>query len=235
MKQNQSKQQTFSPAISVASPIAEAVADSFSAATTQPSPVSVVAIPASQQSLEIQGFDLDAIRLPQNFGEALAVRRQLTRVPVRKPLKTEFFRVRQGDAWRIQTMVLELKEDGETYLLAPAVWDLVPELLRPAVLLTAVDRRGNVFLLPVPLPGPDGRRNPWHQSLAEVAAKAETHWVRSVANMAIGGYDMLIAEATLSEPDWPETKFGELIQIAFREKLITTPDHPIIQQMRGMH
>ena len=34
----------------------------------------------------IPGFDLDALRLPQNFGEALGVKRLITRVPVRKPL-----------------------------------------------------------------------------------------------------------------------------------------------------
>ena len=181
----------------------------------------------------IPGFDLDALRLPQNFGESLGVKRLITRVPVRKPLKTEFFRVRAGEAWRFQTMILELKEEGETFLLAPAVWDAVPELLRPAMLHTAIDRRNNVFLIPVPLPGPDGRRNPWHQSLAEVVAMAENKWVRSVANKAVGGYDMLVADANLAEPEWPDTSFQELVQIAFRERLIQSPDHPVVTQLLG--
>jgi hypothetical protein len=181
----------------------------------------------------IPGFDLDALRLPQNFGEALGVKRLITRVPVRKPLKTEFFRVRAGEAWRFQTMILELKEEGETFLLAPAVWDAVPELLRPAMLHTAIDRRNNVFLIPVPLPGPDGRRNPWHQSLAEVVAMAETKWVRSVANKHVGGYDMLVAETTLAEPEWPDVTFQELVQIAFRERLIQSADHPVVTQLLG--
>ena len=120
----------------------------------------------------IHGFDLDALRLPQNFTDTCGVQRVLTRVPVRKPPKTEFFRVRPGEAWRFQAMTLELKEEGETYLVTAAVYDVVPEVLRPAVLHTAVDRRNNVFLIPVPLPGPDGRRNPWHQSaLPDQAAR----------------------------------------------------------------
>ncbi|WP_153146434.1 hypothetical protein [Dechloromonas sp. H13] len=181
----------------------------------------------------IPGFDLNALRLPQNFGEALAVKRLITRVPVRKPLKTEFFRVRPGEAWRFQTMILELKEERETFLLAPAVWEAVPELLRTAMLYTAIDRRNNVFLIPVPLPGSDGRRNPWHQSLAEVVAMAESNWVRSVANMQVGGYDMFVAEAELAEPEWPDITFPELVQIAFRERLIDSPEHPVITQLRG--
>ena len=181
----------------------------------------------------IAGFNLDALRLPQNFGEPLGVKRVLTRVPVRKPLKTEFFRVRTGDAWRFQTMILEIKEEGEIFVLDPGVWDVVPELIRPAMLHSAIDRHNNIFLIPVPLPGTDGRRNQWHQSLAEVVATAETKWVRSVANMAVGGYDMLVAEAMLAEPEWPETSFPELVQIAFRERLIQSPDHPVLKRLLG--
>jgi hypothetical protein len=146
----------------------------------------------------IPGFNLDDMRLPQNYSETLGVKRVITRVPVRRPIKTEFFRTRPGDEWRYQTMILELKEEGETYLLVPALWDVVPELVRPAVLHAAIDRKNNVFLIPVPLPGPDGRRNSWHESLAMVVATAETGWLRCVANKPVNGYDIHVATGTAS-------------------------------------
>ena len=118
-------------------------------------------------------------------------------------------------------------------MLVPAVWDVVPELLRPAVLYTAIDRRNNVFLIPVPLPGPDGRRNPWHQSLADVVVMAEIKWVRCVANMAAGSYDTLVATAALTEPEWPDIPFDKLVQIAFRDRVIDSADHPVIMQLLG--
>ncbi|PIQ13861.1 MAG: hypothetical protein CO125_04110 [Hydrogenophilales bacterium CG_4_9_14_3_um_filter_59_35] len=189
---------------------------------------------ATKSTSSTSSFDLNALRLPQNFGEALGVKRMITRVPVRKSTKSEFFRVRPGDEWRFQTMILEIKEERETYILTPDMWNAVPGLSRPAMLHTAIDRQNNVFLIPIPLPGEDGRRNPWHQSLAEVVAMAETKWVRSVANMAVGGYDMLVAEGKLAEPEWPSTTLAELVQIAFRDKLITSPDHPIIRQLLGV-
>jgi hypothetical protein len=181
----------------------------------------------------IPGFDLNALRLPQNFGEALGVKRLITRVPVRKPLKTEFFRVRTGEAWRFQTMILELKEEGETFILSPAVWDAVPELLKPAMLHSAIDRRNNVFLIPVPLPGHDGRRNPWHQSLHSAVTTAEESWVRSVANLKQGGYDLYVADGKIAEPEWPDIAFPELVQIAFRDRVIDSAEHPVIMQLLG--
>jgi hypothetical protein len=64
-------------------------------------------------------------------------------------------------------------------------------------------------------------------------ATAETQWVRSVANKAVGGYDMLVAEAALSEPEWPDTSLDELIEIAFRGRIIQSPDHPVVAQLLG--
>lgn len=182
----------------------------------------------------IPGFDLNALRLPQNFGETLGVKRMITRVSVRKPNKTDFFRVRSGDEWRFQTMILEIKDEGETYILTPEVWNAVPELLRPAMSHTAIDRRNNVFLIPIPLPGEDGRRNSWHQSMAEIVELAESSWVRTAANKGVGGYDVFVAEAKLAEPEWPSSTLAELVQIAFRDKLITSPDHPVIRQLLGI-
>jgi hypothetical protein len=188
---------------------------------------------SDQQNSLIPGFDLDALRLPQNFGESLGVKRLITRVPVRKPLKTQFFRVRTGEAWRFQTMILELKEERETYILAPAVWDVVPELLKPAMLHTALDRQNNVFLIPVPLPAEDGRRNAWHDSLLTVVTTAQTSWVRIAANMAVGAYDCFVAKGNIADPEWPDVAFNELVQIAFRGRVIDSADHPVVKQLRG--
>ena len=65
----------------------------------------------------IPGFDLDTMRLPQNYGEALGVKRHIINVPVRKPIKTEFFRTQPSEEWRFQTMILELKQERETLLI----------------------------------------------------------------------------------------------------------------------
>ena len=178
-------------------------------------------------------FNLDAIRLKPSYGESISVRRHITRLPVRKPLKTEFFRTRRDEDWQLNTVLLEVREDNEVFLFTRDAYDLLPELQKPATLYTAVDRNGNPFLIPVPLPGPDGRRNAWHQSLELVVVKAQEKWVRCVANMSAGGYDMLVAEAALTEPEWPDMTFEGMLAMAFRGKVIDGPDHPVVRKLKG--
>jgi hypothetical protein len=38
----------------------------------------------------------------------------------------------------------------------------------------------------------------------------------------------------IKEPVWPEASFQDLIKIAFRDRLITTIDHPVIKRLRGL-
>lgn len=178
-------------------------------------------------------FDLNALRLQRNVGDGFVVKRQITRVPVRKPAKGDFFRAHPGADWRIPTMILEQKEDGVTYLLAPEACDLLPELQRAVTLVAAIDRRGNPFLIPVPLPGEDGRSNPWHESLAAVVALSQNKWVRCIANMKAGGYDAYVATGNLADPEWPEMTFEELMEIAFRSRVIESAEHPLIRQLLG--
>jgi len=97
----------------------------------------------------------------------------------------------------------------------------------------AIDRQNNVSLIPVPLPGEDGARNPWHESLAQAVEHAKMKWVRITANMYAGGYDIYEAKGELPEPEWPAYDIDSLIQVAFRGKIITSLDHPIVQSLLG--
>ena len=67
--------------------------------------------------------DIAALRLSQDYASTIGVRKALLTVPIRKPAKEWFIRTHQ--TMRIETCVLELKEDRETYLVAPTLW---PEL-----------------------------------------------------------------------------------------------------------
>lgn len=130
-------------------------------------------------------------------------------------------------------LLLEDKENRDHYMLDPSVAPVIASLIRPTTLRAAIDRNNNVSLIPVPLPGEDGKRNQWHESLAQALQIAESHWIRITANMSAGVYDVHQAESNLGEPEWPEGNMTELLEVAFRGKVITTADHPIVQSLLG--
>ena len=178
-------------------------------------------------------FDLEKLRLSQNFAETVGVKKKIITVPVRKPHRQSFVRVHPDESWRLETAVIEVKEDRETYLVDPAFWSELPGEIIPKVLFTAVNRQDVVFLWPIRLPGEDGRHNEWHRSALEAAQLATKQWVRVVANMPLGAYDVFEATGNFPEPEWPDISFRELLQIAFRDKFIQSLDHPVIRRLRG--
>lgn len=177
--------------------------------------------------------NIESLRIPANFGGKFAVNKLLVNIPVRKPNKSVFFRVRDGEKWEFLAYILENKEAGETYLLTPEVAEIVPESARPVRLHVAIDRRANPFLIPLVLPGEDGRRNPWHESLAQGINRSKHKWVRIVANMGVGAYDLYEAQGELGKPEWPEHTMNQLVEIAFRGKIISDIDHPVIRELLG--
>ena len=104
----------------------------------------------------------------------------------------------------------------------------------PTALFTSITRQGVIFLWPVRLPGPDGRDNPWSRSALDAAERARERWIRVASNMSLGAYEVFQATADIPDPQWPEEGgLQGLLAIAFRDRFITTPDHPIIQRLRG--
>jgi hypothetical protein len=177
--------------------------------------------------------DLKSLRLPANYGATLGVKKLLTNVLVGKPKKPQFFRTHASDDMTFPAMILENKESRESYVVVPEVAQEVSELVRPVMLHAAIDRQNNVSLIPVPLPGEDGTRNPWHESLAQAVEHAKLKWIRITANMHAGGYDVYEAEGELPEPEWPTHDIEALVQVAFRGKIITSLDHPFVQSLLG--
>jgi len=56
-------------------------------------------------------FDANRLRLSQDFAASVGVKKALLTVPVRKPAKEWFVQVHPDESYRIQTAVVELKED----------------------------------------------------------------------------------------------------------------------------
>ena len=178
-------------------------------------------------------FDLSSLRLNASFLETAGVKKLITTVPSHKPNPQDFVRVRAEPEFRENLAIIELKEDREIYIVHPQI---LPELLNEvsyATLFTTVNRQGVVSLWPVKLTTPDSKRNDWARSAREAAEMAMTRWIRVKANMSLGAYEIHAAEGEMADPAWPDLTFQELLRIAFRDRMITALDHPVVKRLRG--
>src|SRR5262245_16706130 len=88
-------------------------------------------------------FDPARLRLSQDFAATVGVKKALLTVPVRKPDKAWFVHVHASDDYRIETAVIELKEDREVYLVAPELWSALSTeaTFGPRAFFTAITRQ----------------------------------------------------------------------------------------------
>lgn len=204
-------------------------------APTPPEPPTAPTTPPPARPESPDPFDPVSLRLGTDYSEGLGVRRVFSTIPNRKPNKSEWFRVRSGEEWRLQTAVLELEKGVErsTYLVAPSLWPDLSGEITPALLLMCVNRAGDLFLWRVKLPGADGRSNSWTDSALQIAKAAEDNWARMVSDTTNGTYGHYEPSADLPDPRWPTISFREVIRIAFRDRMIESLDHPVIRELRG--
>jgi hypothetical protein len=202
-------------------------------ATEESAPTAEAAVSAA-----LDPFNPTSLRLSEDYATSLGVKKALLTVPVRKPDKSWWVRVHPDEAYRLKTVVIELSGVGvsrETYLVAQPLWSkLTTEAtFKPKLLVTAINRQGDIFIWELNLPRPDGRIDEWSRTALEAVSMAVTGWVRVAANQSLGAYEVLQATGQLSEPTWPEVSFQELLATAFKDRLIDSPQHPILRRLRG--
>lgn len=180
-------------------------------------------------------FDPARLRLSQDYAATLGVKKLILTVPVRKPSKEWWIQTHPDPAYRIETTVLELKEDRETYLVAPELRHALAgeSTFGLRALVTAISSHGVLFLWAIRLPGIDGKLDSWNESALEVARRAAGRWMRISANMALGAYDVRESVADLAEPEWPDVSFRDLLATAFKGRRIDSLDHPVLRRLRG--
>ncbi|MER3448117.1 MAG: hypothetical protein C4291_15420 [Candidatus Dadabacteria bacterium] len=195
-------------------------------------PVKTENSPSPQEDLD--PFDPDKLRLAPSMITA-PVKKHVITVPVRKPSKEWFIRCHANQEYRLETCVVELKEDREIYLVDSKVRDLLASesTFGHRLLITTINRQGTVFLWPIRLAGPDGRHDTWSKSALEAANIATKRWIRIQANISLGAYEVYEAIGDLEAPEWPELAFKELLRIAFKNRYIDSLDHPVLKRLRG--
>src|SRR5262245_16105916 len=153
--------------------------------TTKPA-LTAVETAATTETAAPDPLDLKSLALPQNFVESAGVKKLTTTVPVRKPNPQDFIRTHPSPEFRRNLLMVNLKDEREFYVVVPALANALAGETVVRMVVTAITRQGVTFLWPLPLPGPDGKDNPWWRSGREAASLAQDHWIRVKANMSLG-------------------------------------------------
>jgi hypothetical protein len=178
-------------------------------------------------------FDLENLRISPDYLKTGGAKKLLRHIPVGKPNKQDFIRVHSEYRFSPAALIIS-EEDNEAYLVTPQFFrQLEPSFQSLFTLYLMVNRAKVLAFWPIKLPGPDGRINSWHLTAHGVAQTAMESWVRVTSNRSLRGYEAFEAETRLPEPEWPQLPLNELLKIAFKERIVTSEDHPVIKRLRG--
>ena len=176
---------------------------------------------------------LAGLRIDQSYTDgAVGVRKPLMTVPVKKPAKSDFFRVHPEH--HLDCYVVELKAEREHYFVRPSVAPVVSEFVEAVRLRYCVTRQGTAFLWPVKLPKDDRRADAWRQSALDAAALAEKKWIRIVPDMNLGAYQPFEAVAELGDPKWPAEAWAAVVKVALRDRVIDSEEHAVVRDLLGL-
>lgn len=183
----------------------------------------------TQITFDASQFRLDTLVEPNLVTETL-----LTSIPVHKPSKQQFVRVNPDPAYYYDTALLETEHDREHYLVAGNMLPHLDGEYRRVRICVAMSRGTDVpFLWPLKLPLADGRSNLWNESALVAAETAKVSWVRVVSDQQQGMYHTRRAKGVFDEPIWPDMPMEELLDKAFRGKMIASEDHPVVKKLLG--
>lgn len=180
-------------------------------------------------------FDPASLRLSHDFPAALGVKEVVASVLAEKPKGEWWFRVHPSESYSLETAVIELKEDREVYLVARSLWPVLADepTFGPRALFTSMNRQGRLFLWPCRLPGPDGKSPDWITLPLEAARQAKTVWTRVFWDAGQARHRIKTSTAEWAEPTWPDLSFSQLLKLAFGDRYIQDPDHPVLRKLRG--
>jgi hypothetical protein len=181
-------------------------------------------------------IDPKELRLAHDYVADLGAENAVLSIPVRRPDKAWFVRVHPDKALHLQTRVIELKEERETYMVKRSLWNSLIDKeanFVPRAFFPAINRQGLFFLWPIRLPDGKGNTDEWSKTAINAAQKAMKKWIRITAKIAIGKYETVLATAEFDEPKWPKLTLDEIVNLAFGDRYITSGDHPVLCQLRG--
>ncbi|APG24258.1 hypothetical protein [Syntrophotalea acetylenica] len=175
------------------------------------------------------GFDIASLRIGQQLAAKLAPAEK--EITVGYPGKLDFFRTPEGTDYRGTFLFMDDPRTRDGYLIHPGLEEELAGDAAMAEVGLAANQHGDQFVWVVKHPAYDGE--PYGESKLDALDRARTQWVRLRKRQDRQGYDVLTAQGTFPEPEWPDKPFDDILAAVFAGRIVTSLDHPIIKRLRG--
>jgi hypothetical protein len=193
------------------------------------------AVRAKNMAASTGGPDiLKRFALPTNYAEALSgVKKKISIVSVGKPKRNSWWIANPEHMLVTGILYDETATGKDAYLVDPGlVMELGDDVVRTS-LHGVITRQGVYMIVPVRMPGTDGRVDSWNESMREAVTASYGQPVRTASNRDAGHYELFTAPASFEMPPWPSESWQQLLVIAFRDRIIDTFEHPVLRRLRG--
>jgi hypothetical protein len=200
-------------------------------AIPQPNGDSVI---GSSQPFDDDEFDIRRYRVDQDCSLHVEAKKKAVVVPVMRPDRQTWITVHPAKEWRMAAFVLEDKANRRVYLVEPDIAPDVMSDLTLKLLVAYVSRSGAPGLWPIRRPDESGRLDSYNESALEIVAEHSGKWIRVLCDQSEKAYSILDSPPIdCPLPKWPELGFNWMVRVAFKNRIIKTHEHPVLQALRG--
>jgi hypothetical protein len=159
-------------------------------------------------------------------------------VAVRRPSNHVYFRINPDPEMMLDACVI-VGDGGsdDFYFVAPCMLNhrtMLPRLRHVTIATVYTWPGGAISLWPVPKLG-ERKIACWKSARRAFDLAKEHHWMQLCWNSDLRDYDVIAAEHMDLEPVWPADRtLSDLLKLGFEDKIIDTPEHPYVLQLRGV-
>jgi hypothetical protein len=158
-------------------------------------------------------------------------------VTVKKPPNNVFFRCHHDPAMSLDASIITGDGGSDDYYFpTPRMLNhpvILPRLRRVTIAVVYSWPGGVVSLWPVPK-ADETRIACWKSARAAYDLSKE-QWVQLCWNADRRDYDVAVAEGINTEPNWPaDLDIRKLLKLGFADKIIDSPEHDYVKQLRGL-
>jgi hypothetical protein len=186
-------------------------------------------------------FDWNALAQDTTYQEIAKVQKNQTRIHIGKPSKEKFFRVHPE--YELDLALIEIKESNDLrgiYLPSQnpsnellKIIRSQPGVVRMKKLKLGIYPDGSIFIWALNLN--NGKvTNAWNQTALDGSIIAKEQWVKLLASMENGYYEVLTAITPMKDPVWPEERFSRILDKAFNGRVVESVEHPVISYLLGI-